>query len=73
MMMGHWRGSLMVGGVLDGSRVFVAGFRSGLSWVCGYETFRWIDDGCWQDEGLVLARVDLVAFLVLLEIGFGLL
>lgn len=39
MMMGHWRGSLMVGGVLDGSRVFVAGFRSGLSWVCGYETF----------------------------------
>lgn len=39
MMMGHWRGSLVVGEALDGFRVFVAGFRSGLSWVCGCETF----------------------------------
>ena len=29
----------MVGEVLDGFGVFIAGFRSGLSWVCGYETF----------------------------------
>ena len=39
MMMGYWQGSLMVGEVLDGFGVFIAGFRSGLSWVCGYETF----------------------------------
>ena len=39
MMMGYRQGSLMVGEVLDGFGVFIAGFRSGLSWVCGYETF----------------------------------
>ena len=39
MMMGYWQGSLMVGEVLDGFGVFIAGFRSVLSWVCGYETF----------------------------------